>query len=217
MELGRSMEKIRVAIVFLTAMVLMVGIGLRAQSGIFGRLQPLDPAGPVIAGMDTAWQPPEQPSGAAGQTIYVEAPNSLSVALTGTSARPEPIQRRVEIRSCAQQAPCTPKGVSTLIVFVTDVDGGAIQEAEALVAPVLSVNGRSTSRGVRTDIGGMAAVSLSPGESYTVRVLAESFRSGPAVSLTALDAGVQTLIVALELDPEALGPVLKLPVNPGPR
>lgn len=37
--------------------------GLWAQSGVFGRVEPLDPAGPALTGVDIAFQPTERPSG----------------------------------------------------------------------------------------------------------------------------------------------------------
>jgi hypothetical protein len=115
---------------------------------------------------------------------------------TGTSAQSQ--TKSEAVRDCEDIKACVPDTASLVVAYVNDVEGHAIagMTVEAVSDKAASSSPAQTAL---TDRAGMAAVSLTPGQSYSVRIADRGwmpFASEPSV---AASGGTRLLRVTMRV------------------
>jgi len=90
-----------------------------------------------------------------------------SLLVAGSShAQVSSVTSRV-VRACHAPADCLPESSSVVLLYLYDVSGAAIAD---MVVDVISGNRPTVALSARTDRQGMAALSVTPGQPYRIRV-----------------------------------------------
>ncbi len=97
--------------------------------------------------------------------LLILSPSSLVVGGAAQSGRPTTSE---VVRDCDDTRGCVPDSTSLVVVYVCDAAGLAV--ADMTVALEEGPGASASAVSVRTDRDGMAAVSVRPGQSYSIRI-----------------------------------------------
>jgi hypothetical protein len=124
---------------------------------------------------------------------------SASLLPIGTYAQSRATNSEV-VRDCDDTSGCVPDSTSLVVVYVYDAAGGPIAGMTVSVARE-GIEPSASPVTAQTDRDGMAAVSLEPGNSYSVRITGPGWPAFMVQSKLITKGGTRLLHVVMRLPP----------------